>query len=99
MEILLEKPPVATNKPIKPFAEMVKAELAEARAKHGPMLSVHEGYAVILEELDEVWDEVKKKTKERDMPNLLKELIQVGATAQKMAEDVVIPRLNEQKKK
>lgn len=98
MEMLLEKPAVA-NKPIKPFAELVKAELAEARDKHGPMLSVHEGYAVILEELDEVWDEVKKKTKERDLPNLLKELIQVGATAQKMAEDVVIPKLNEQKKK
>ena len=77
-----------------PFAELVAAELIEARQKHGPQSSVHEGYAVLLEELDEVWDEVKKKTKERDMENLLKELVQVASSAQKMAEDVVIPRLN-----
>lgn len=34
---------------------------------HWPVFhSFHEGYAVILEELDELWDEVKKK---RDFPN------------------------------
>jgi NTP pyrophosphatase (non-canonical NTP hydrolase) len=60
---------------------------------HGPINSIHEGYSVILEELDEVWEEVKKKTKERDMNNLFKELIQVSAMAQKMAEDVVIPQI------
>ena len=38
-------------------------------------------------------DEVKKKTKERDLDNLFKELIQVSAMAQKMAEDVVMPNL------
>ena len=77
-----------------PFAKLVAAELVDARTKHGPQASIHEGYAVLLEELDEVWDEVKKKTKERDMENLLKELVQVASSAQKMAEDVVIPRLN-----
>lgn len=82
-----------TKLTVKTFSEHVAKELASAREKHGPMLSIHEGYAVILEELDEVWDEVKKKTKERDLENLLKELIQVAAMAQKMAEDVVIPKL------
>ena len=78
-----------TNK----FNQLVQEELKRARQQHGPMLSIHEGYSVILEELDEVWEEVKKKTKERDLDNLFKELIQVSAMAQKMAEDVVIPQL------
>jgi NTP pyrophosphatase (non-canonical NTP hydrolase) len=79
------------------FNELVKLELKRARKMHGPVNSIHEGYSVILEELDEVWEEVKKKTKERDMDNLFKELIQVAAMAQKMAEDVVIPKLNKKK--
>lgn len=78
---------------MKTFSDAVTKELSSAREKHGPMISIHEGYAVILEELDEVWEEVKKKTKERDLDNLYKELIQVAAMAQKMAEDVVMPKL------
>ena len=38
---------------------VVKKELARARAKFPAYNSAHEGYAVILEELDELWDEVK----------------------------------------
>ena len=75
------------------FTKLVKDELVKARKNHGPQASYHEGYAVILEELDEVWDEVKKRTKERDLDNLLIELIQVSSMAQKMAEDIVIPLL------
>jgi hypothetical protein len=30
-----------------------------ARQKHAPMHGPHEGYAIILEELDELWSEVK----------------------------------------
>lgn len=78
---------------MKPFNELVAEEVATARSKHAPINSVHEGYAVILEELDEVWEEVKKKTKERDLPHLLKELVQVSAMAQRTAEDVVIPKI------
>lgn len=40
------------------------AALAEARnacLKFAPFTSVHEGYAVILEEMDELWDECKKR--------------------------------------
>lgn len=38
---------------------MVVREFLRAERKHKPMNSPHEGYAVILEELDELWDEVK----------------------------------------
>lgn len=32
----------------------------KARLKHAPMHSPHEGYAILLEEVDELWDEVKR---------------------------------------
>jgi hypothetical protein len=37
----------------------VQDEVVEATAAHGPMTSRHEAFGVILEELDEFWDEVK----------------------------------------
>lgn len=40
------------------FAD-VAAELERAERKFPRFNSPHEGYAVILEELDELWDEVK----------------------------------------
>jgi hypothetical protein len=35
------------------FGELVAFEIGKARRKHSPINSVHEGYAVILEEVDE----------------------------------------------
>jgi nucleoside 2-deoxyribosyltransferase len=37
----------------------VVAELRRAETKHKPFNSFHEGYAVILEEVEELWDDVK----------------------------------------
>lgn len=45
--------------------------------KHRILNSYHEGYAVIKEEVDELWEEIKKK--EHDTDNIRKEAIQVGA--------------------
>lgn len=64
----------------------VAAELERARAKHGDFNSGHEGYAVILEELDELWDEVKAQ--HVDLVALRKEAIQVAASAMRFIEDV-----------
>jgi len=36
-------------------------EVARAEKKHPPYRSSHEGYAIIKEEVDELWDEVKRK--------------------------------------
>lgn len=38
---------------------LVLGELEGAIAEHGPMASCHEGWAVIREEVDELWDAVK----------------------------------------
>lgn len=37
----------------------IEASYTKARVNHAPMHSPHEGYAVIKEEFDELWDEIK----------------------------------------
>lgn len=65
------------------------AELSRATRKHGPMRGPHEGYAVILEELDELWDEVKRQ--QINWPDLRKEALQVAAMALRFVVDVCDP--------
>ena len=50
-------------------------EYGDAREAFKPMNSAHEGYAVILEELDEAWDAIKAD----DIEHARKEMVQVGA--------------------
>jgi len=68
-----------------PFLRMVDHEVRRAQAKHAPINSPHEGYAVILEELDELWDLVKQQRP--DPAEMLTELIQIAAMAARTAED------------
>lgn len=56
---------------------LVRAEVDRASGKHRPFNSSHEGYGVLLEEVDELWDEVKANR--RDLASL--EAIQVAAMA------------------
>jgi hypothetical protein len=70
------------------FAEYVRAELILARSKYRPMASAHEGWAVLREEVDELWDEIRKKPAQRDIGAMYHELAQIAAMAQRMAEDV-----------
>lgn len=59
----------------------VAAELDAAVAAHGPMKSDHDGWAVIYEELDELWEEVRKKPSKRKKKELRLEAMQVAAMA------------------
>jgi hypothetical protein len=71
-----------------PFLHKVAMELMNARAKHlKPQNSLHEGYAVLLEEVDEFWELVKRQTNDRDPAELLTELVQIAAMAARCAED------------
>jgi len=66
------------------IADEVIDELRSATEKFGPFNNTHEGYAVILEELDELWDEVKKNSPER----ACEEAIQVAAMAMRFVYDL-----------
>lgn len=59
--------------------QAIRDEVERAETLHAPIHSLHEGYAVILEELDEVKAEVWKKSSQRDMENIKKELVQCAA--------------------
>lgn len=63
----------------KHHVEKFARELARARENFGPMASAHEGYAVIAEEFDELWEIVKERQTERNYADLRKETIQLGA--------------------
>lgn len=54
-------------------------ELCRAVQLHPPCSNTHGAYAVILEELDELWDLVKQKHPEQE--RLREEAIQVAVTA------------------
>lgn len=58
------------------FAEVYE-EFGRAEKLFPPFHSAHEGYGVILEELGEVWDEIKVNNKEKAR----EEMIQVAAMA------------------
>jgi hypothetical protein len=69
------------------FAD-VDLEIREAARKNGPFNSAHEAYAVMLEEVDELWDEVKKKRVNRDHAAMRAEAIQVAASALRFIVDI-----------
>lgn len=76
---------------MKEFVHLQEVALAKARSKHAPMQTRHEAYGVILEELDEFWDQVKAggaDTPKVDKAKLLKELTHVAAMCQRAAEDL-----------
>lgn len=57
---------------------MVRNEVERAIRKHKPMNSPHEGYAVIAEELDELWEDVRADAG-RAPDRGIKEAVQVAA--------------------
>ena len=60
-------------------------ELARA-AKWPPFNSAHEGYAILAEEVDELWAHVKTNQTKRDLTAMRAEAIQVAAMAIKFVQ-------------
>lgn len=68
---------------------LVMAELQRARGLHAPMASAHEGWALILEEVKELFDEVI--VREQNHARMGAEAVQVAAMAMRFLIDVVKP--------
>ncbi len=74
----------------------IRTELNRAHSLHPePQPSFHHGYAIIAEEVDELWEEVKKKSRDRDHEAMRAELVQIAAMATRMAIEVVEPKITE----
>ena len=58
----------------------IKIEVANAKTVYPDnFVNQHEAYAVILEEVDELWDEIKKNQKKYDLTAQRKEAKQAAA--------------------
>lgn len=75
--------------------DKIKNELEKARHKHLPINSLHEGYAILLEEVEEFWSEVKKNEYTDEVKqNMIKELTQIAAISQRIIEDCKLGEVN-----
>lgn len=73
------------NAKLNAIVVLVKQELQDATRKFGAFNSAHEGYAVLKEEVDELWDEIKKG---HDVNRMQEEAIQVAAMAIRFLYDI-----------
>jgi len=70
------------------LGEEALVELERAICLFPPFHSAHEGYAVLAEEVDELWQEVKGHAGPERTAKMRKEAIQVAAMALRFVHDV-----------
>ena len=68
--------------------EQIKVEVLTAKAKWPGFNSAHEGYAILLEEVDELWEHVRTHQKNRNLAAMRMEAVQVAAMALRFATEV-----------
>lgn len=68
--------------------QQIREELSAAMAKWPPFNSAHEGYGVLAEEVDELWEHVKVNQRRRNLPAMRMEAVQVAAMAMRFALEV-----------
>jgi len=71
-----------------PQLKEIAAELQRAEKKFGSFHNGHEGYAVLLEEVDELWEAVRMQECENRNKRMREEAIQVAAMALRFVRDV-----------
>lgn len=76
------------SRTITKIASEARVECINAMGDWPPFNSAHEGYAVLLEEIDELWDHVKTKQNNRNIEDMRREAIQVAAMALRFAVEV-----------
>ncbi len=70
------------------ITQLVVTELVDALAAWPEFNSAHEGFAVLKEEVDELWAHVKTNQKRRDIEAMKKEAVQVAAMACRFAIEI-----------
>ena len=70
------------------IAEVVN-QIRHCYSLHGDYESAHEAMAVLLEEIDELWDIVKQKPGLRDYKKMESEILDCIVVLQKMHTDIV----------
>lgn len=71
------------------LADEILDELAQARLKHPEKFnSSHEGYAVILEEMDELWEQVRTQNG-GDKEKMKREAVQIAAMSIRFIQDLI----------
>lgn len=71
--------------------DAVSNELRVALARFPSFNTAHEAYAVLLEEVDELWIEVKRSPSSRDYQQIRLEAVQVAAMAIRLILDCCAP--------
>lgn len=69
------------------LAEILE-ELIRAQKAYPPFNSAHEGFSILNEEVDELWEHVKVKQRDRNPVSMQEEAIQIAAMAVRFAYDV-----------
>lgn len=70
------------------FVQDTVAEFVVAETKFGKFNSAHEGYAVLKEEFDELWEVIRLKQSNLDRKkNMREEAVQVAAMALRFLKD------------
>lgn len=72
----------------KEIFQVASAELDRAQKLYPSFNSNHEGYAVLKEEVDELWDAIKKSKGVKANPKMISECIQIIAMAARFIEDL-----------
>jgi len=74
-----------------PIFNEIRREVAIAQSKYHPFHSNHEGYAVLKEEVDELWDDIKASKDIVADESMRKECIQIAAMAVRFILDLYKP--------
>lgn len=73
---------------LKSVLKLIEFEIRKASTKFPPFNTAHEGYAIILEELDELWDAIRY---DKSFEEQVKEAVQVAAMAARFIHDLYPP--------
>lgn len=76
------------DKAIDQIYREVDDELMSATERYPPFNTAHEGYAVLLEEMDELWEHVRVTQGCRLTNRMRREAVQVAAMAIRFALDI-----------